>query len=95
MIERQRGKFDLLCQAGKFGPGYRARHLVKHRRIGKKRKDDDTLETLDAFRQLGHDRHAIDRLAAITITISCEQDFRMNLIEPVQHAVNAEIRRAR
>ena len=61
--------------------------------VAEERDDYGTLEARQSFADAGDDRQRIDALAVVIVAIRGEQHLRFDLSEPVDDAVDAEIRR--
>src|SRR4051812_5526350 len=71
------------------------REIAKRGGIVKVWDDHDALDRWDLHHDLAHPRQAVDLLPRISIPVGAEEHLRLDLAEPIQHALHAEVRRAR
>ena len=94
VIERQLGERDR--------PGVRHHEVVVEDRIERprrgrrleERRHDHPLQAGQAGRDLGELGAHVDRLAVIAVAVDGDQDLGLDLAEPVEHALDAEVGRA-
>ncbi len=73
----------------------RARHHADGGRALRVRHHDHFLDRRQRGDDLGEARHDVDRLAVVEIAVGAEEYAWLDLAEAVEHALHAEIRRAR
>src|SRR5439155_26680030 len=76
-------------------PCLRAANSRDVSRGGQIRHYHHVLDLRDARRDVAYALEAIDFFSAVAVRIGAEEDTRTDLAEPVEYAVDAEVRRAR
>jgi hypothetical protein len=97
MVEGQLGKGDV---PGRVPP----QPLVEHHGLGnlrdidlrvEMRHDHDLAQARQLFHQLGNALERIVGFSVVAVAVGTKQQLGLDLAEAVEHAVDAEIRRAR
>src|SRR5918992_1927951 len=96
MVERQLlESLERGVLAGERVPGERAPQAVEDRRLLDVRDDHDSFDGRQLLERSGNLRPDVMSLAAVEISVGGDENARFDLPEPVEHALYAEVRRAR
>ena len=76
-------------------PVDRKRNSAHRRRVPGIVNHDDPLDRGESAKRLFDARQAVVDLAAVEISVRCDEHTRLNLAEAVEHALDAEVGRTR